>query len=150
MGLSYSSQGSVDLLGSAASVKTLTGSYTTDGTNDASLAVGGMSQVVLYIGYTMGTAETGNSLQLKIAFSPDSDTSASSRWFREVTSAISSGTVTLSLGEYTFTATGAAGTYDYIRLTVPVCDAIMRVSVKETGIATNGGKVFIKALAGGA
>lgn len=149
MGLNYTVQTTNDLLGSAASVKTLTGSYTTDRTNDAYLPVGGMSEVVLYIGYTMGAAETGNSLQLEVSFSGDSDAIESSRWFNETNQSISGSTNTLSKGEYTFSATGAAGTYDYFRVTVPVCDKVMRVRVKETGIASNGGKVFVRALTAG-
>jgi len=136
----------IALLGSAASPKTLTGSYTTNGTNDAIAPVGYIEQAILYVGYTMGTAETSNSIQIKVEFAPD----ASTPWYRETTESISTGTRTLSLAEYTFAATQAAGTYDYVRIPVPVGDAYMHVSVKETGIAANGGKCFIRLALSGA
>ena len=65
-------------------------------------------------------------MEMKVDFSNDGIT-----YFQETSLAISGGTGTVSLFEYTFTATG---TY---RIAVPIKDRYMKVSVKGTGTVTN-------------
>lgn len=123
---------------------TLTGSYQAGN----AYFVGEAEQLALDVAYTMGTAESGNSLEVKIEFSPNKggDTPGSDDWYREVTESVSSGTITESLAERTFSAVSAAGTYDRFHLSIPLDAMWVRVSVKETGIAANGGSVTVKAV----
>lgn len=81
------------------------------------------NQVILLVNFTKGSL---TSMEMKIDFSPDSVT-----YYQETSLAISGGTGTVSLFEYTFTATG---TY---RIAVPIKDRYMKVSVKGTGTATS-------------
>lgn len=104
------------------------------------------NQLILYIQYAMGSGESSNSLQVRMMFfsdrdaDPDADTTA----YQETSVNTVSGTGTVSLKEYTFSATQSAGTDDNIRLAIPITDHSFRVDVKETGIATNGGNVDIR------
>lgn len=143
----YTAQSSVNVLGSATTPVTLTGTYTD---NDVVVPIGYADQVTLYIGYTMGAAESGNSIQVKIDFADRNLDVSSTEWARSSSEADSSGTITLTLQERTFSAVAAAGTYDVFRIKLTdVNDKYMRVSVKETGIAANGGSCYVRATIGG-
>ena len=125
------------LIGTAAIPITLAAAYAD--AKSGRMPIADANNLTLYVGYTMGTAEDTNSIQLKIEFSDDGTT-----WYRKTNEADSTGTTTDTLQEYTFAATGAAATYDYFRIPViNLSDKHIKVSVKETGIAANGGKCFI-------
>jgi hypothetical protein len=126
---------------------TLTGSYT--GTQISSaIAIKNSSQVMLDVAYTMGAAETSNSIQIKVEFANPAEVVntgdvASTDWHRQISESTTSGTTTISLQEYTFSAVSAAATYDRFQIAIPVCSRFIRVSAKETGIAANGGTATI-------
>jgi len=126
-------------VGTADTPYTLTGSYVAGNP----MKIESNYQLALDVAYTMGATETANSVELKVEFaSTDTDPSATD-WYQEVSQAISSGTATVSLKEYTFTAVSAAGTYDKFHLSIPVDAKWFRVSAKETGIASNGGSLTV-------
>jgi hypothetical protein len=146
----YFVQNTQDLIGTQASQVTLTGSYTTDGTNDSILSVGRMEELNLYVFYTMGTAETGNSIEVKVSFSDDPTNSKTAEyWAQSTGESISSGTNTVTNYEYSFAATAAAGTHEGFRLSIPINDRAVWVQLKETGIAANGGSAYVVATVGG-
>lgn len=103
----------------------LTSSYVESdvrGLND-SLVLTDKNQVILLVDFTKGSL---TSMEMKIDFSHDGTT-----YFQETSINISGGTGTVSLFEYTFTATGK------YRIAVPIKDKYMKVSVKGTGTATS-------------
>jgi len=91
--------------------------------------------LVLLVKYTMGTGESSNSVVLKVEFSPDG-----TNFYRQTNNAS-----TVETREYTFTAVSAPGTYDSIAIVLPVAAVSrVRVSAKETGVASNAGTCEIK------
>jgi len=91
--------------------------------------------LVLLVKYTMGTGESSNSVVLKVEFSPDG-----TNFYRQTNNA-----PTVETREYTFTAVSAPGTYDSIAIVLPVAAVSrVRVSAKETGVASNAGTCEIK------
>lgn len=133
------------LHGDADTSLTLTGSYQASDP----FFVGEATQVNLGIEYAMGTAESGNSIEVKLEFAyVDSAGSApaSTDYFQEITESASSGTITMSLAERTFSAVSAAGTFDRFDIPVPMGAKWIKVSVKETGIASNGGSCKVRAI----
>lgn len=124
------------IVGTADTPATLTASYVAG----SQIEVANAHTLALDIAYTMGAAETGNSMELIVEFKNDAD---STNWYQDTAGSVSSGTSTVSKLSYTFAATGSAGTYDYIQIQVPVYSHFARVSVKETGIAANGGSCTV-------
>lgn len=126
--------------------QTLTGSYVVQA-SPANINIEGFDQVNLDVAYTMGTAETANSIQIKIEFAnPIVGDPASTDWSQETSITTVSGVTTILQHSYTFDAVSAAGTYDRFQIAIPINSKYMRVSVKETGIAANGGTATIKAI----
>ena len=119
---------------------TLTSSYVA---SDA-VRVMGVYQVGLDVGYTMGATETGNSVQLLVSFS-NAEVPTSADWYQAVSESTSSGVTTIALQNYTFAAVSAAATFDNFHLGFPVDAIWVRVSAKETGVATNAGTLRIAA-----
>ena len=133
----------IPVLGSDATPVALLSSY--DSTKSAVIAIGKAEHVTLIVGYKMGAAETGNSIQLKYEFSSDGVTYA-----RNTLVADSGGTRTISLREDTFSATQSAETYDYFQIDfVDVCAKSMKVWAKETGVSSNAGSFYIVGITGG-
>lgn len=91
--------------------------------------------LVLLVRYTMGTGESANAVKLKVEFSPDG-----TNFYQQTNNA-----ATVEVREYTFTAVSSPGTYDAIAVVLPVAAAArVRVSAKETGVASNAGTCEIK------
>lgn len=94
----------------------------------------------------MGAAETSNSIQIKVQASPTEIALDSVLWGRLTTTAASSGTVTHTNREDTFSAVSSAGTYDVFPIEITDLNtSYIKVSVKETGIAANGGSCYVVA-----
>jgi hypothetical protein len=89
------------------------------------------NQLQLYIDFTIGSL---TSAEIKIEFSSDNST-----WYQEAFGAISGGIDTLSLGEHTI---GATGKY---RISTPIKDRYIRVSVKGTGTVTDSSLAILSA-----
>lgn len=82
-----------------------------------------LNQLVLLVDFTIGSLTTA---EIKIEFSPDG-----TDWYQEISTSTSSGTITVSAAEYTFSATGK------YRIAVPTIDRFIRISAKGTGTVTN-------------
>lgn len=147
--LSYTSQQNFPIVGtkSAANVITewaLTSSYQSEGTTKPTKAfkVGGYSKLDLAISYTMGAAESANSVDVKIEQSPDG-----TNYFRVANEAVSAGTSTLTAREFIFVGANAANAT--ISIGLDIFYKYIKVSCKETGVASNAGSVFIEATLSG-
>lgn len=140
-------QRTVDFLGTESVPITLTGSYSNSNANIGSVA--GAERVSLYVYYTMGSGETNNSIEIKIETAPQPLAVDSLLWSRQVTEFISSGVRTLSPAEFKWNAVSAAGTYDCFEIPLEINTRHFKVSVKETGISSNGGKCYIKLVVNG-
>lgn len=97
---------------------------------------GGYSKLNLDILYTMGAAETANSIELQIEGSSDGV-----NYYRIPNETVSAGTSTLTAREFTFVGTNAAAAT--ISIGLDVFYKFVRVSVKESGVAANAGTVYI-------
>jgi hypothetical protein len=93
------------------------------------------SKLNLSILYTMGSGESSNSIELKIEESPDGK-----NFYRIPNESVSSGTSTLTAREFTFVGSNAAEAT--ISIGLDIFYKFMRVSAKETGVATNFGTVY--------
>lgn len=146
MGLNYPEQTYVTLIGSKSGTTrtsaTLVATY-----DDAALTkifeTGGFSKLNLNILYTMGATETTNSIEIRVDNSDDR-----TNWYRLPNEAVSSGTSTLTAREFTFVGADAAAAT--ISIGLDVFYKYMRISLKETGKATNFGTVFVEGLLSGA
>jgi hypothetical protein len=95
----------------------------------------GFTHFNLDVLYTMGAAETSNSIEIKLESSPDG-----TNWYRIPTDTTSGGTSTLVAREFTFVGTnGAAAT---ISIPLEIEYNYMRASAKETGVAANKGTIY--------
>lgn len=113
-----------------------------DTTVTKTFETGGFSELVLDISYTMGAAETSNSIEIKVEDSIDR-----TNFYRLTNEAASAGTSTLTAREFTFVGTNAANAKFSYRLDVTY--KFLKVSCKETGVAANAGTVFVEAILGG-
>lgn len=147
-GLGYTYQSSTPLVligsksGTTRTSVALTDAY--DVANKTKIFVtGGMSKVNFSILYTMGAAETSNSLEIRIRTSADG-----TNFYRIPNESVSGGTSTLTLREFTWVGVNAAASS--ISLPLDVQDRHMEISVKETGVASNFGTIYVEAtLSGG-
>lgn len=96
---------------------------------------GGYSKMNFYILYTMGAAETSNSVEFKIEGSSDR-----TNFYQFVNDTTSGATSTLTQRE--FTVVGNNGSTIAIAVPLDVQDKYCRISFKETGVASNKGSVF--------
>lgn len=80
------------------------------------------NQLILDVQFTLGSLTSG---EVRVEFSDDNTT-----WFQQSSGSVTAGTITISLAEYTFAATG-----NY-RLEIPIKAAFVRVSAKGTGTVT--------------
>lgn len=98
----------------------------------------GFSKMNLDILYTMGATETSNSIELKVEGSPDG-----TNFYRIPNETVSSGTSTLVAREFTFVGTNAAAAT--ISIGLDIFYKYIKVSAKETGVATNAGTAYVEA-----
>lgn len=143
MSLYYESQYTAPLIGSKTGTTitpaTLTTAYTG---NNKSFSVANMSKVDLAIQYNMGATETSNSIEVKVEASPDG-----TNWFRIPNESVSAGTSTLTAREFTFVGTDADTAT--ISIGLDVFYKYLKVSVKESGVVTNAGTVYVEATLSG-
>jgi hypothetical protein len=118
--------GAVTRTGTIRSSGALTSSYVAGTVID----VEDFGMLVLLVKYTMGSGESANSVVLKVELSTDG-----TNFYR-----LTNNDATLALRDYTFQAVSSPGTYDALAIAVPVAGVSrVRVSAKETGVATNYG-----------
>jgi hypothetical protein len=131
-------RGSVTIRASAA----LTASYVAGTAIDTRYA----DKVVLLIAYTMGATETSNSIQLTTEWSDDGGTTYyHAAPMLALEESQTNGTVDVDKTVISYGADSAAATYDYIAVPIRVLGDKLKVSVKETGKASNFGTCAIKA-----
>lgn len=143
-GLSYETTQISTLIGSqtAAGVRTgvtLESTYQAESSTKAtkSFKIAGFSKLNLSILYTMGAAETANTVEIRMEQSPDGI-----NWYQLVNDTTSAGTSTLDAREFVFTGVNAST--KEISLPLDISDAYCRVSFKESGVASNKGTLFCK------
>jgi len=115
-------------------------SYNTTATKTFSTK--GFSAMVLDVLYTVGTAETNNSVEIKVEDSLDG-----TNFYRLTNESSSAGTSTLTAREFTFVG-ASAGAYAFsyrLDITYP----FIKISCKESGVAANAGTVYIEGVLGG-
>lgn len=100
-------------------------------------AVGGYSKINFDILYTMGATETTNSIEFRVECSPDG-----TNWYRIPNESVSAGTSTLTAREFTFVGANAAAAT--ISIGLDIFYKYLKVSVKETGVVTNFGTVYVE------
>jgi hypothetical protein len=103
---------------------------------------GGYSKINFDVLYTMGAAETSNSVELRIEGSPDG-----TNFYRIPNESVSGGTSTLTAREFTFVGANAAAAT--ISIGLDIFYKYVRISAKETGVASNAGTVYIEATLSG-
>jgi len=112
--------------------------------NTAQIDVDGMQQLILYIKYTTGSAETSNVLNLTVQFSPDG-----TNYYQESTEAVSTSTVTEYQATRQFTGASAATGYSFT-VAIPLAHkAKVKILFHETGVASNFGTVSVLAVPSG-
>lgn len=138
MGLYYPSTKTQTLIGSKVGTTrtavTLTVAYDV-ADKTISFPTSGYSKLNLDILYTMGATESTNSIELRPEGSPDG-----TNWYRLANESVSAGTSTLDAREFTFVGTNAAAAT--ISIGIDVFYKYVKISVKETGVATNFGTVY--------
>lgn len=151
MGLNYHTTLPMTIIGTktAAGVRTgyaLTTAYQTEsGTQPTkSFRTSGYSELVLDIVYTLGSAETTNTVSVKVEDSPDGI-----NYYQLTNEAASSGTSTLTQREFAFVGADTTAPYAF-SYRLDTTYKWMRVSCKEAGVAANAGNVYIEAQLGGA
>lgn len=141
--LNYSSQVTNPIIGTKAgttrTAATLTAAYTG---NRKAFEVGGFSKLNLDILYTMGATEAGNTIEVQIESSPDG-----TNWYALPVEANTNGESTLYARNWKFTGSDAAAAT--ISIGLDIFYKHVRVSVKESGVATNAGTVYIEATLSG-
>lgn len=98
----------------------------------------GYSKLNLDILYTMGAAESTNSIEIKIEGSPDGI-----NFYRIPNETVSNGTSTLTAREFTFVGADAAAAT--ISIGIDIFYRYMKISAKETGVAANAGTIYCEA-----
>ncbi len=138
MGLYYPTTKTQTLIGSKSGTTrtavTLTASY--DVANKTkTFETSGYSKLNLDVLYTMGSAETANSIELRPEGSPDG-----TNWYRLANESVSAGTSTLDAREFSFVGVDAAAAT--ISIGIDVFYKYVKISVKETGVASSFGTVY--------
>lgn len=106
------------------------------------LECGGYSKINFDVLYTMGATESSNSIEMRVEGSPDR-----TNWYRLANESVSGGASTLTAREFTFVGNDAAAAT--IGIGLDIFYKYLRISVKETGKATNFGTVYCEATLSG-
>lgn len=136
--LHYSNQIIIPIIGSKSGTTITSATLTSDYADNAkSFPVGGYSKLNLDVLYTMGATESSNSVEIKVEGSTDG-----TNFYRIPNEAVSGGTSTLTAREFTFVGTNADDAT--ISIGLDIFYKFIKVSVKETGVASNAGTIFIE------
>lgn len=138
--LAYNTQQPVVLIGSKSGTTrtsvTLTAAY--DVANKTkTFETTGFAKLNLDVLYTMGATETTNSIELRMEGSPDG-----TNFYRIPNESVTGGTSTLTAREFTFVGTNAAAAT--ISIGLDIFYKYVKISVKETGVVTNFGTVYVE------
>lgn len=105
--------------------------------NNEIIETKGFPKMTLYVAYIVGATETGNKLQIQIEGSPDG-----TNFYIFQNDEVSGGTSTLS--SRVFEVAGTAGTEVAVDFPLDIGDPYVKISVKESGVSTNYGTVFVE------
>jgi hypothetical protein len=135
--LYYPSQQNFAIFGSKTAANVITESALTSlyTGQTKTFSVGGYSKLNLDVSYTMGAAESSNSVELKFECSPDG-----TNFYRIPNESVSGGTSTLTAREFTFVGANAANAT--ISIGLDIFYKFIKISAKETGVAANAGTIF--------
>ena|SRR3990167_8223923 len=116
---------------------TLESTYQTESTTVATktFKTSHYSKLNLDILYTMGAAETTNSIEVKMECSPDGV-----NFYRVPNESVSAGTSTITAREFTFVGENAAATT--VSIGLDIFYEYVKISAKETGVAANKGTIY--------
>ncbi len=116
---------------------TLESTYQAESTTVATktLKVTGYSKLNLDVLYTMGAAETSNTIEIKVEGSPDGV-----NFYRLANESVSGATSTLLAREFTFA--GVNADVATISIGLDIFYKYVRFSAKETGVASTKGTVY--------
>lgn len=98
----------------------------------------GYSELVLDVLYTTGSGETSNSVEIRVEDSVDG-----TNFYRLSNESASAGTSTITQREFTFVGASAATAYAF-SYRLDISYQSMRISVKESGVVTNAGTIFVE------
>lgn len=148
MGLFYPVQNEYYVIGSAAAPATLTTAYSGNVSNPYLMQH--FSQLTFFVDYTPGAGGGGNSVQIQVEGSPDllDNPGVTPIFYIETDSGATSGTITHTIANHTFTGAVAATSYKFF-FYVPPAYKTIRVSAKETVVGGSAGTVRIRALNSG-
>lgn len=148
MGLNYPTSTQLMLIGSKSGTTltavTLESTYQAESTTVATktFETGLMSRAEFLIKYTMGAAETANSIEIKIEGSNDG-----TNFYQVMNDSTSTGTSTLTVREFTYVGVNAAAVN--VNFGIDIAYLKLRISIKESGVVTNKGTVSVDALLSG-
>ena len=120
---------SVQPTSTAFNAVTLTAAYTE---NRHVFSTGGMQKLSIDLNYAMGSAETGNTMELLIEHSPDNG----SNWYKLVIDTTSTSTSVITPREWQMAP-------EKLNIILDIAYKTMRMSIKETGVATNYGTATV-------
>lgn len=141
MGLKYNTVLSVPVIGTKDGTTRTSVALTTayDVANKTKIIpTGGYSKINFDVLYTMGAAETANSIELRIDASSDG-----TNFYRIANESVSGGTSTLTAREFTFV--GVNADVATISIGLDIFYKFVRISAKESGVASNAGTVYVEA-----
>lgn len=104
---------------------------------------GGASKINFYVVYKMGASETSNTIDFKVEGGTQRS-QLEQQYYQLVNESASGGTSTLSRRE--FTITGADAATIAFELPLDINDETLKISFKESGVASNYGSVHCKAI----
>ena len=113
----------------------------TEGTQ--TFETGGYPRMELHILYTMGATESANTIQMILESTTDG-----TNFYRLPNDTTSTDTSTITEREFTYAGTTAAGNSEIV-IGLDIAYTKMRVSFKETGVASNKGSIYCEALFSG-
>lgn len=118
-------------------------STTEDTEPTKTISVAGYTKMTIDGLYEMGGSETSNTIEVKVEGSPDR-----TNWYQLSNDSTSGATSTLDNREFQFA--GANGATADFQIFIDVAYKYVRVSCKESGVASNKGNVFVEATLVGA
>ena len=96
---------------------------------------GGFSKVNIDLLYTLGATETANSIEVKSESSPDG-----TNYYHIPNDSTTTGVSTITEREFTFVGATATAAYP-IGIPLDIFYKYLRISIKETGVASNVGTI---------
>lgn len=149
MGLEYTTQTPIVLIGSlSGTTRTaieMESTYQAESTTEATktFETGGYSRIEFNILYTMGGSETSNTIQIRLENTIDG-----TNFYRLPNDSTSGATSTITEREFTYAGTTDAGNSE-VTIGFDIAYTKMRIAIKEGGVGSNKGSVYVEALLSG-